>query len=61
VKVLKQRPDCPDLPLIHLHCSSVMAFLLHIGDDCISFGKDSLCYCTAHTSNCPLVSLVLSK
>ena len=59
-KVLKHRPDCPDLSLNHLHCLSVMAFPLHIGDDCTLFGKDSLCYCTAHTSNCPLASLVLS-
>lgn len=59
LKVLKHRPDCLDLSLNHLHCLSVMAFPLHIGDDCILLGKDSLCYCTAHTSNCPLASLVL--
>jgi hypothetical protein len=57
---MKNRPDCLDLYPNHLHCLSVMAFLLHNEDGCILFGKGSLCYCTAHTSNYPLASLVLS-
>jgi hypothetical protein len=56
----KYRPDCPDLYPNHLHYLSVMASLLHNEDGCILSGKGSLCYCTAHTSNCPLASLVLS-
>ena len=60
LKVMKHRPDCPDLLLNHLYCLSAVASLLHIEDDCILFWMDSLCYCTARTSNCPLASLVLS-